>query len=83
MNLTEPQAGSDLSAVACRAERDGDQFRIRGAKTFITWGDHELSANVIHTVLARIDGAPEGVRGISMFLVLDVPGAEVPARRER
>jgi acyl-CoA dehydrogenase len=69
MNLTEPQAGSDLSAVACRAERDGDQFRIRGAKTFITWGDHELSANVIHTVLARIDGAPEGVRGISMFLV--------------
>jgi len=69
MNLTEPQAGSDLSAVACRAERDGDQFRIRGAKTFITWGDHELSANVIHTVLARIDGAPDGVRGISMFLV--------------
>jgi len=69
MNLTEPQAGSDLSAVACRAERDGDQFRIRGNKIFITWGDHELSDNVIHTVLARIDGAPEGVRGISMFLV--------------
>lgn len=69
MNLTEPQAGSDLGAVACRAERDGDQFRIRGNKIFITWGDHELSDNVIHTVLARIDGAPEGVRGISMFLV--------------
>ena len=69
MNLTEPQAGSDLSAVACRAERDGDQFRIRGTKIYITWGDHELSDNVIHTVLARIDGAPEGVRGISMFLV--------------
>ena len=69
MNLTEPQAGSDLSAVACRAERDGDQFRIRGTKIYITWGDHELSENVIHTVLARIDGAPEGVRGISMFLV--------------
>jgi len=69
MNLTEPQAGSDLSAVACRAEREGDQFRIRGNKIFITWGDHELSGNVIHTVLARIDGAPEGVRGISMFLV--------------
>ena len=69
MNLTEPQAGSDLSAVACRAERDGDQFRLRGAKTFITWGDNELSTNIIHTVLARIDGAPEGVRGISMFLV--------------
>ena len=69
MNLTEPQAGSDLSAVSCRAERDGDQFRIRGTKIYITWGDHELSANVIHTVLARIDGAPEGLRGISMFLV--------------
>ncbi len=69
MNLTEPQAGSDLSAVACRAERDGDQFRIRGTKIFITWGDHELASNVIHLVLARIDGAPEGVRGISMFLV--------------
>ena len=69
MNLTEPQAGSDLSAVACRAERDGDQFRIRGSKIYITWGDHELAGNVIHTVLARIDGAPEGVRGISMFLV--------------
>ena len=69
MNLTEPQAGSDLSAVACRAERDGDQFRIRGTKIYITWGDHELSDNIIHTVLARIDGAPEGVRGISMFLV--------------
>jgi alkylation response protein AidB-like acyl-CoA dehydrogenase len=69
MNLTESQAGSDLSAVACRAERDGDQFRIRGNKIFITWGDHELATNVIHTVLARIDGAPEGVRGISMFLV--------------
>ena len=69
MNLTEPQAGSDLSAVACRAERDGDQFRIRGTKIYITWGDHELSQNVIHTVLARIDGAPDGVRGISMFLV--------------
>lgn len=69
MNLTEPQAGSDLSAVNCRAERDGDQFRIRGTKIYITWGDHELASNVIHLVLARIDGAPEGVRGISMFLV--------------
>ena len=69
MNLTEPQAGSDLSVVSTRAERDGNQFRIRGTKIYITWGDHELADNVIHLVLARIDGAPEGTRGISMFLV--------------
>ncbi|MDJ0793489.1 MAG: acyl-CoA dehydrogenase [Woeseiaceae bacterium] len=69
MNLTEAQAGSDLAAITTRAVRDGDQFRIFGTKIFITWGDHELSENVIHLVLARIDGAPEGVRGISMFLV--------------
>jgi len=69
MDLTEAQAGSDLSAVSARAERDGDQFRIRGTKIFITWGDHELAENIIHLVLARIDGAPEGVRGISMFMV--------------
>ncbi len=69
MNLTEAQAGSDLAAITTRAVRDGDQFRIFGTKIFITWGDHELSENVIHLVLARIEGAPEGVRGISMFLV--------------
>ena len=69
MDLTEPQAGSDLAAVSTRAERDGDAFRIYGTKIFITWGDHDLSENIIHLVLARIDGAPEGVRGISMFLV--------------
>ena len=69
MNLTEAQAGSDLAAITTRAVRDGDQFRIFGTKVFITWGDHELSENVIHLVLARIEGAPEGVRGISMFLV--------------
>lgn len=69
MLLTEPQAGSDLGALKARAVRDGDRFRISGTKIYITWGDHELSENIIHFVLARIEGAPEGVRGISMFLV--------------
>ena len=69
MLLTEPQAGSDLAAIKARAVRDGDQFRISGTKIYITWGDHELSENIVHFVLARIEGAPEGIRGISMFLV--------------
>ena len=69
MNLTEPQAGSDLAAISTRAAPDGDAYRVFGTKIFITWGDHELSENIIHLVLARIDGAPEGVRGISLFLV--------------
>jgi acyl-CoA dehydrogenase len=69
MLLTEPQAGSDLAAIKARAVRDGDRFRISGTKIYITWGDHELSENIIHFVLARIEGAPDGVRGISMFLV--------------
>jgi len=69
MNLTEPQAGSDLSVINTRAKRDGDHFRISGTKIFISWGDHEIAENVVHLVLARIDGAPEGVRGISLFLV--------------
>ena len=69
MNLTEPQAGSDLAAVNCKAVRDGDAFRLFGTKIFISWGDNQFSENIIHLVLARIEGAPEGVRGISMFLV--------------
>ena len=69
MNLTEPQAGSDLGSLKCRAVRDGSQFRLFGQKIFITWGDHDFTENVIHLVLARIEGAPEGVRGISMFIV--------------
>ena len=69
MNLTEPQAGSDLAAVSCKAVRDGDAFRLFGTKIFISWGDNQFSENIIHMVLARIEGAPEGVRGISMFLV--------------
>ena len=69
MNLTEPQAGSDLAAVAARAQRDGDHYRIFGNKIFITWGDHGMTENVIHLVLARLPDAPPGVRGISLFLV--------------
>ena len=69
MVLTEAQAGSDLAAVSARATPDGDAYRLFGTKIFITCGDHECSENIIHMVLARIDGAPEGVRGISLFLV--------------
>jgi alkylation response protein AidB-like acyl-CoA dehydrogenase len=70
MNLTEPQAGSDLSAVRTRAIPTGDGgYRLQGQKIFITYGEHDLTGNIIHLVLARIDGAPEGVRGISLFVV--------------
>ena len=69
MNLTEPQAGSDLAAVRSRAEPEGDHYRIFGTKIFITWGDHDMSDNIIHLVLARLPDAPEGVNGISLFLV--------------
>ena len=69
MNLTEPQAGTDLAAIRTRAERDGDAYRIRGQKIFITWGEHELTSNIVHMVLARLDDAPAGVKGISLFLV--------------
>ncbi len=69
MNLTEPQAGSDLSAVRTRAERDGKQFRVFGQKIYITYGEHDLTDNIIHLVLARITGAAAGVRGLSLFIV--------------
>ncbi|MCX4138192.1 acyl-CoA dehydrogenase C-terminal domain-containing protein [Paraburkholderia sp. SEWSISQ10-3 4] len=69
MNLTEPQAGSDLAAVRTKAVPDGDHYRLAGQKIFITWGDHDMTDNVIHLVLARTPDAPEGVRGISLFLV--------------
>jgi 3-(methylthio)propanoyl-CoA dehydrogenase len=74
MNLTEPQAGSDLGALRTRAvpAHDaswGDHYRVTGQKIFITYGDHDLSANIVHMVLARIPGAPPGSRGISLFLV--------------
>ena len=69
MNLTEPQAGTDLAAIKTRAERDGDRYRIRGQKIYITWGEHEMSDNIVHLVLARLPDAPAGVKGISLFLV--------------
>jgi len=70
MNLTEPQAGSDVGALKSRAEPAGDGgWRIEGQKIFITFGDHDLADNIVHLVLARTPGAPPGTRGISLFLV--------------
>ncbi|MEL6211185.1 MAG: acyl-CoA dehydrogenase family protein, partial [Pseudomonadota bacterium] len=69
MDLTEPQAGSDLAALRARAVPEGDHYRIFGTKIYITWGDHQMAENIIHMVLARLPDAPEGVRGISLFLV--------------
>jgi alkylation response protein AidB-like acyl-CoA dehydrogenase len=69
MCLTEPQAGSDVGALRTRAERDGDHYRIRGTKIFITFGEHDYTDNIIHMVLARLPDAPSGTRGISLFLV--------------
>lgn len=69
MNLSEPQAGSDLAQVRCRAVREGDHYKLTGQKIFITYGEHDWTENIIHMVLARVAGAPEGVKGISMFLV--------------
>ncbi|MCL4158884.1 UNVERIFIED_CONTAM: hypothetical protein GTU68_018307 [Idotea baltica] len=70
MNLTEPQAGSDLNALKAKAERrDDGTYRIFGQKIFITYGDHDLTDNIVHMVLARLPDAPPGTRGISLFLV--------------
>jgi 3-(methylthio)propanoyl-CoA dehydrogenase len=70
MNLTEPQAGSDLSAVRTRAVPTGDgRYLLTGQKIFITYGEHDLTGNIIHMVLARVAGAPDGVKGTSLFLV--------------
>jgi len=69
MVLTEAQAGSDLGQVRTRAVPEGDHYRLFGQKIFITWGDHDLTANTIHMVLGRIEGAPSGVKGISLFVV--------------
>ncbi len=70
MNLTEPQAGSDLSLVRTRAEPQPDgTYKIFGTKIFITYGEHDMAENIVHLVLARVTGAPEGVKGISLFLV--------------
>jgi alkylation response protein AidB-like acyl-CoA dehydrogenase len=70
MNLTEPQAGSDVGALRTRAELQTDgSYRIFGQKIFISFGDHDLTTNIVHLVLARIVGAPEGSRGVSLFVV--------------
>ena len=70
MNLTEPQAGSDLALVRTRAERHADgTYRIFGTKIFITWGEHDMADNIVHLVLARTPDAPAGVKGISLFIV--------------
>ncbi|TDQ43067.1 acyl-CoA dehydrogenase [Tepidicella xavieri] len=70
MNLTEPQAGSDLALVRTRAEPQPDgTYKIFGTKIFITYGEHDMAENIVHLVLARVTGAPEGVKGISLFIV--------------
>src|SRR5436190_7843047 len=70
MNLTEPQAGSDLSLVRTKATPQADgSYRLKGTKIFITYGEHDYTDNIIHLVLGRVEGAPEGVRGISLFIV--------------
>ncbi len=70
MNLTEPQAGSDLAAVRTRAEPQPDgTYKIFGTKIYITYGEHDMAGNIVHLVLARVVGAPEGVKGISLFVV--------------
>ena len=70
MNLTEPQAGSDLALVRTRAEPQADgSYKIFGTKIFITYGEHDMAENIVHLVLARVQGAPEGVKGISLFVV--------------
>jgi len=69
MCLTEPQAGSDLSTLTSRAEPMGDRYLITGRKIYITWGDHPMTENIVHLVLARLPGSPPGTKGISLFLV--------------
>src|SRR5271167_2647124 len=86
MNLTEPQAGSDLNAVKTRAERAGDgTYRVFGQKIFITYGEHDLADNIVHLVLARLPDAPPGTRGLSLFLVpkfLVKPDGSLGARND-
>ncbi len=70
MCLTEPQAGSDLAALTTRAEPQADgTYLLTGRKIYITWGDHPMTPNIVHLVLARLPGAPQGTKGISLFLV--------------
>ena len=69
MNLTEPQAGSDVGAVRCKAVKDGNHYKIYGQKIYISYGEHNMAENIIHLVLARLPDAPEGTKGLSLFLV--------------
>jgi len=69
MCLTEPDIGSSLGGIQTTAYSEGDQFKIKGSKIFISWGEHDLTENIIHLVLARINGAPDGVKGLSLFIV--------------
>ena len=86
MNLTEPQAGSDLSLVRTRAEPQADgSYKVYGTKIFITYGDHDMAENIVHLVLARASGAPAGVKGISLFIVpkfLVKPDGSLGARND-
>jgi alkylation response protein AidB-like acyl-CoA dehydrogenase len=86
MNLTEPQAGSDLAQVRTRAEPQADgRYRLFGQKIFITFGEHDLADNILHLVLARVRGAPEGVKGLTLFAVpkcLPGPGGEGALRND-
>jgi acyl-CoA dehydrogenase len=68
MCLTEPQSGSDLSGITTRAEPQGDHWKLTGRKIFITWGDHPMASNIVHLVLARTPNAPQGTKGISLFV---------------
>ena len=69
MNLTEPQAGTDLAAIKTRAVKQGDHYLITGQKIYITYGEHDMAENIVHLVLARTPDAPDGVKGISVFIV--------------
>jgi alkylation response protein AidB-like acyl-CoA dehydrogenase len=83
MNLTEAGAGSDLGPVKTRAVPEGDHYLISGQKIYITWGDHDATDNIVHLVLARLPDAPEGSRGISLFLVPKFLVNETAASGER
>ena len=70
MVITEPQAGSNVGAIACKAiPAEGGEYRLKGQKILISWGEHDMTDNIVHLVLARIEGAPGGNRGLSLFLV--------------